>query len=336
MLKPLLSLQALNPTHLLKRNFQLVRRGKLIYLRRMRTIISPQPLTEIQAELNYAQSLGLTRDGKQMYLYRTAQQTPLLLELGRLREIAFRAVGEGSGTACDTDQYDYYYDHLILWDPLQQEIVGAYRMLRTGEHIQTGHPLCSLYTASLFDYQPAMQDLIPQGLELGRSFVQPKYWGNYSLDYLWQGIGAYLRYYPHLRYLFGPVSISDQLPPRAKALLVNFYRKHFQWSGPSLVKARTPYKMKEKYRHIADTFGQRPYADELPVLKQRLRNMKVNIPTLYKQYGEACEAGGVSFCDFNIDKSFGNCLDAFIMLDIERMRPLKRKRYLGDLGFAQH
>ena len=131
--------------------------------------------------------------------------------LGRLRELSFRAVGEGSGTRRDLDRYDAHYDHLILWDPQDLEIAGAYRMVRTAKVLQEQGPE-GLYTHSLFEFTPGMQPFLQQGLELGRSFVQPRYWGRRSLDYLWFGIGAYVRRYPECRYLFGPVSLSRDMP----------------------------------------------------------------------------------------------------------------------------
>jgi putative hemolysin len=151
---------------------------------------------------------------------------PLLRELGRLREIAFRAVEEGSGKRRDTDSYDDDYLHLILWDDEDLEIVGAYRFMPTAMQVER-RGLEGLYSYSLFHYDDKMQDVLEHGIELGRSFIQPRYWGRRGLDYLWSGIGAYLARYPHYRYLFGPVSISGGLPPAARDLLVAFYRLWF-------------------------------------------------------------------------------------------------------------
>lgn len=165
----------------------------------------------LKRELAQAECLGTTADGKTIYLWqRNGQEdVPILRELGRLREIAFRAVGEGSGKRRDTDSYDDDYLHLILWDNEDLEIVGAYRFIPTAMREPE-----ALYSYSLFHYDDKMQDILEHGIELGRSFIQPRYWGRRGLDYLWSGIGAYLARYPHYRYLFGPVSISGGLPPR--------------------------------------------------------------------------------------------------------------------------
>src|SRR5690606_37014068 len=128
-----------------------------------------------------------TQDGKHIYLYRYDANSPILREIARLREIAFRAVEEGTGRRRDLDNLDTWYTQLILWDADDLEIAGAYR-LGDANAIVAERGLDGLYSHSLFEYhQQRMAPFIAQGLELGRSFVQPKYWGKRSLDYLWQG-----------------------------------------------------------------------------------------------------------------------------------------------------
>jgi putative hemolysin len=179
-------------------------------------IARPEDRATLKRALAQAECLGNTSDGKTIYLWqRNGQEdAPLLRELGRLREIAFRAVEEGSGKRRDTDSYDDDYLHLILWDEDDLEIVGAYRFMPTAMQIEK-RGVEGLYSYSLFHYDDKMQDVLEHGIELGRSFIQPRYWGRRGLDYLWSGIGAYLARYPHYRYLFGPVSISGGLPPAA-------------------------------------------------------------------------------------------------------------------------
>ena len=128
------------------------------------------------------------------------------------------------------------YQHLVLWDPEQLEIVGAYRLADADTLVkQSGRE--GLYTDTLFNYQPEIKPYFEQGLELGRSFVQPKYWGKRSLDYLWYGIGAFITRYPQFRYLFGPVSISNSLPKKAQNLLVHYYQHYFS-SATSLAQPK--------------------------------------------------------------------------------------------------
>jgi putative hemolysin len=205
-------------------------------------IAPPEDRAALAASIERCEILGRTPDEKIIYLYRrsdTETFSPILHELGRLREIAFRAVGEGTGRALDLDRYDDDYYHLILWDARQTEIVGAYRFIPTAERIRQGG-MKSLYSHNLFDYHRGMDAILENGIELGRSFIQPAYWGKRGLDYLWQGIGAYLARYPQYRYLFGAVSISGALPAAARDLLVSFYRLHFPPRRAAAV-SRRPY-----------------------------------------------------------------------------------------------
>ncbi|WP_428242067.1 GNAT family N-acetyltransferase [Gynuella sp.] len=305
---------------------QLFRKGKVIQLRFLQKLIEPQSNDVIAGEISSFPCLGKTRDGKQIYLCQFSSQTALLKELGRLREIAFRAVGEGSGKPYDIDQFDFYYEHLILWDERNREIVGAYR-LGNVQKIRQRSECTSLYTETLFQFNPSFDEVLSSGLELGRSFVQPKYWGNRSLDYLWYGIGAYLKYHPEIRYLYGPVSISGQLPGRAKALIASFYASHFN-NGQNWVSPKNAYKIPKKYREICH-FGA-DYRGEFKELQERLKRMGLTVPTLYKQYAEVAEIGGVTFCAFNIDVDFGYCLDGFVVVDLSALKENKRKRYLGE------
>jgi putative hemolysin len=244
-----------------------------------------------------------------------------LHELGRLREIAFRAVGEGSGRRLDLDCYDNYYYHLILWDSYRLDIVGAYRFAPTDEYKNTK----MLYSDTLFDYNEQMNEILKYGIELGRSFIQPKYWGKKGLDYLWQGIGAYLAKNPKYRYLFGPVSISSSIPSAARDLLVSFYRLYF--SAENLVAiSKRPYPSTQLL--AAKTFVGNDYCEDMRSLKSMLNNMNCGIPTLYKQYSELCEQGGVRFIDFGIDPDFNDCVDGLVLVDISMLKTSRYERYI--------
>lgn len=276
----------------------------------------------LKRELAQAECLGTTADGKTIYLWQRNSQedVPILRELGRLREIAFRAVGEGSGKRRDTDSYDDDYLHLILWDNEDLEIVGAYRFIPTAMREPE-----ALYSYSLFHYDDKMQDILEHGIELGRSFIQPRYWGRRGLDYLWSGIGAYLARYPHYRYLFGPVSISGGLPPAARDLLVAFYRLWFPASHP-LAASRRPYPA--SLPEVLAQFSGEDYVEDLTRLKSLLGNLGCGIPPLYKQYSELCEPGGVQFIDFGSDPAFNNCVDGLVLVDLCYLKANRYQRYI--------
>ena len=290
-------------------------------------IARPEDRATLKRALAQAESLGKTSDGKTIYLWqRNGQEdAPLLRELGRLREIAFRAVEEGSGKRRDTDSYDDDYLHLILWDEDDLEIVGAYRFMPTAMQIEK-RGVEGLYSYSLFHYDDKMQDVLEHGIELGRSFIQPRYWGRRGLDYLWSGIGAYLARYPHYRYLFGPVSISGGLPPAARDLLVAFYRLWFPATHP-LAASRKPYPA--SLPDVLAQFGGVDYVDDLTKLKSLLGNLGCGIPPLYKQYSELCEPGGVQFIDFGSDPAFNNCVDGLVLVDLCYLKTNRYQRYIG-------
>ncbi|WP_437125102.1 lysophospholipid acyltransferase family protein [Erwinia papayae] len=271
--------------------------------------------------------LGKTSDNKMIYLWRRNGEdaVPLLRELGRLREIAFRAVGEGSGRRRDLDDYDDDYYHLILWDEETLDIVGAYRFMPTAEQLKL-KGLEGIYSHSLFHYGDQMEPVLQQGIELGRSFIQPAYWGKRGLDYLWLGIGAWLAKYPQYRYLFGPVSISGGMPLAARDLLIAFYRLYFSPALPMAV-SRRPYPA--SLPDVLAQFTGQDYQEDLRRLKRLLNNLGTGIPPLCKQYSELCEAGGVQFIDFGSDPDFNHCIDGLVMVDLTRLKASRYQRYIG-------
>ncbi|MBD8897553.1 lysophospholipid acyltransferase family protein [Rhodanobacter sp. DHG33] len=267
--------------------------------------------------------LGCTGDGKQIRLARHAGGSPLLQEIGRLRELSFREVGEGTGRSRDLDAYDAHYDHILVWDAQASRIAGAYRVMRGAEALAHSG-LAGLYTASLFRYEDEAVPRLASGLELGRSFVVPDYWGSRSLDYLWQGIGAYLQRYPGVRYLYGAVSISAAMPSAASEQIVDYYRR-YHGSAQLLATARRPFV----------PAGAAPMPNEqedggaaFDALKTALGRLGASVPMLYKQYTELCEPGGARFLAFGVDPDFSGAIDGLIEVDLECVRPRKRQRYL--------
>ncbi|MCF6436303.1 lysophospholipid acyltransferase family protein [Pseudoalteromonas sp. MMG022] len=283
---------------------------------------------ELKKALETCELLGQTHDGMQIYLYQYQGSSVIFRELGRLREIAFRAVGEGSGKRRDIDKYDMHYQHLVLWDPNQLELVGAYRLASAKQVIEE-YGQQGLYTDSLFRYSNKMQSYFQHGLELGRSFVQPKYWGRKSLDYLWYGIGAFVKRYPEHRYLFGAVSLSNSLPDEAKAMLVYHYSHYFS-SLPDHAEPKNEFKLtSQQVSQYQALFDGNDIKEDFAELKHVLANMGAQVPTLFKQYTELCDNDGANFLCFSIDPDFNNCIDGLVLVDLTKIKPQKAKRYLG-------
>ncbi|MGB1111290.1 MAG: GNAT family N-acetyltransferase, partial [Gammaproteobacteria bacterium] len=291
-----------------------------------RAIAHPESRQALRRELQEAELLGQTQDGKRIYLFDWRPESAVMREIGRLREVTFRRVGEGSGKRRDLDDYDRYYRHIVLWDEDDLEVVGAYRIGET-DSIVGERGESALYSHSLFKYGQGMQPYLSHSIELGRSFVQPRYWGSRALDYLWQGIGAYLDSRPAIRFMFGPVSISDSFTKGAKDLMVHYYSRFYGFDEP-VVTPRQPYQIAAAEQgDMAHLFEDLDAAAAFRVLKEHLSHYGVAVPTLYKQYTDLCEEPGSRFLGFNIDPDFANCVDGLILVDTHYVKDKKAARY---------
>jgi len=311
---------------LFKKQVYRIGKGKSSLFPTEKAIAHPENPQLLRQEIQKCELIGETKDNKTIYLYTHKPNDCLMREIGRLREVAFRAVGEGTGNRRDIDQFDQRYFHIVLWDANELEVVGAYRLNSTHKALKPSGKQ-KVYSATLFDFQPSISPYIKQGLELGRSFVQPKYWGTRSLEYLWYGIAAFLNKNPQYRYLIGPVSISNTYSKTAKDMLIYFYSQYFgcnkQW-----VLAKTPYIIDEQStEHLERLFENLDTREAFALMKSQLSHMGYSVPVLYKQYSELCEIGGVQFLDFNIDPDFSDCVDGLVMVDALKIKEIKRKRY---------
>lgn len=314
-------------TKLLRKHVYQLGRGRQGTFRTTKNIVHPTDKKLILQDIAAAEVLGETDDKIRILLVRHADAPALMREIGRLRELTFRKVGEGTGRKIDLDEFDAYYMHIVLWDPAALEVVGAYR-LAAGDEVYGNLGMSGFYTSTLFRFSEEFEKYLPQSLELGRSFVQPDYWNSQALDYLWHGIGAFLAARPQYNYLFGPVSVSASYTPEARELLVFFYRKWFgRKDAPVRAKHRFAFH-KGAEEKLATLFKGEDYKQGFKELKQNLKHYGYAVPTLYKQYTELCEAGGVSFFDFGIDKDFNNSLDGFIYLEIGKIKEAKLERYI--------
>ncbi|RXI46692.1 GNAT family N-acetyltransferase [Malaciobacter mytili] len=314
--------------NLYKKHLYSLKKTKKSFFITQKAIAHPQNRKDLIAELKKSELIGETKDGKKIYLYDYSEDSIVLKELGRLRELSFRKVGEGINKKRDTDKYDIYYRHIILWDENDLEIVGSYR-IGDGDFINKNIGVKGFYSNTLFKYHNGFSEYLRNSIELGRSFVQPKYWGTRALDYLWYGIGAYLKRNPHIKYMFGPVSISASFPKIAKDMLI-FYYSHYYLNDNNFVEARLAYQYSSNIQDIKELFVLNDKKNDFKILKSSLNNMGVAVPTLFKQYSEVCEEGGVEFFAFNIDPNFSDCVDGFILVQIDKLKDSQRKRYIGE------
>jgi putative hemolysin len=306
--------------------YRLGRRRGLIFGGQV-ALAHPEPVDRVAMELAQSEKLADLGDGKQLIVLRGSSDSAALREIGRLRELTFRKVGEGTNTRRDVDSFDAHYEHLVLWDPKSLRIVGSYR-LGHGGHVIAARGMSGLYTSSLFQYSPALESRLAQGLELGRSFIAPAYWRSRALDQLWQGIGLYLQRHPELRYLFGPVSMSVNLPLQAREWIAAAHQHYF--GAPGLAAARQPFRVSQDVLEgVRRELEGLDAASGLGKLRHHLDALGVSLPVLYRQYVDLVEPDGVQFLDFGEDPGFSGCVDGLVMLDLARLKPAKRARYLG-------
>jgi putative hemolysin len=255
----------------------------------------------------------------------------VLREIGRLREIAFRKAGEGTGRALDLDEFDRHYLHLVLWNRKTREVAGAYRLGPTPD-ILPRYGIRGLYTSTLFHYQKDLFERLGPALELGRSFIRPEYQKQYApLLMLWKGIGRYVASRPECATLFGGVSISRDYTPVSRHLLVRFLEAHRAGHLAQLLSPRRPYRPDERRLRRTGVMQRAPQdVEELSALIADLESDGKGVPILIKQY---LKLGG-RLLAFNVDRAFSDALDALILVDLENAPAPLLERCLGKPGAA--
>ncbi len=313
-------------TRLLRRHVYRIGKNKSGLYKTEKTIIHPVDRKLLKTEISKAEKLISVDERKKLYLVDYPQAENLIKEIGRLREVTFRKVGEGTGEKSDIDIFDKTYRHIVLWDEEELEIIGSYRLGFCKEIMQE-YGINGLYNASLFDFHDAFVTCLEQSVELGRSFIQEKYWKSNALDLLWQGIALVVFNRANIKYLYGAVSISDNYSNYAKSLIVYYYQKWYPSEQP-LASAKNRFSFsKQEENQLNKVINTDNPIDDLKILKQTLRIYGYSIPILFRQYVELCDEGGVRFLDFSVDPHFSNCVDGLILLRLDKLKAKKRERY---------
>jgi len=258
----------------------------------------------------------------------TAARLPLLmLEMGRLRELSFRAVGEGSGRSIDIDRFDQHYRQLFVWNARRQELVGAYRMGLTDE-ILAAQGIDGLYTSTLFEYSPRALEQLGPAIELGRSYVRREYQRRpLPLLLLWRGIGVFFARHPRYTIIFGPVSISDEYLTMSKKLLMAFLETHRALTGlAEAVRPRNPPQL-GGLNELDPEHAQSVIRDveEVDQAVRDLENGERAMPVLLRQYLRL----NARLLAFNVDPDFGNVVDALLYMDMRGVHPRILDFYMG-------
>jgi len=279
------------------------------------------------------EQLLLESEGYEVFFARSDQIPRLLREIGRLREVCFRQVGEGTGKSLDLDRFDRYYTHLFLWNREQKEVVGAYRLGQV-DLILERFGRKGLYTSTLFDYRSGFLHRIEKGIELGRSFVRTEYQKLYApLFLLWRGIGHFVASNPRHTVVFGPVTISDTYSAVSKGLMISYLtNNHYAPDLARYVRPRTPVRRRSLQTAGFDATADLPAdIDHLSSLISEIEADRKGIPVLLRHY---VKMGG-KLMGFNIDPSFGNGLDGLILVDLLKCDSKILERYMGRVGAAK-
>ncbi len=258
----------------------------------------------------------------------------VLREIGRLREVTYREIGEGTNAEIDLDQYDAYYRHVFIWNPAAREIVGAYRM-GLADEILAEKGVEGLYTHTCFKFGPELVERLQPAIELGRSFVRREYQKAFSsLMLLWKGIVAFVARHPKYRSLFGPVSISNDYLEASRQLMMRALRaSHFDGELAPLISPRcAPRKAGRAEWALPEYDAVTGDLEQVSKLVQEIEPDQKAIPVLLRQY---VKMGGRILC-FNVDPAFNFSLDGFIAISIPDIDPRVLKRYMGTEEFAAY
>ncbi len=302
----------------------------------MKPIISPIDRALLLQELSEERFLRSTsKGGNEIYVI-TAQDSPhTMREVGRLREVAFRDAGGGTGEELDIDAEDLAedgYKQLIVWDPKEQEIVGGYRYI-VSRSTHTPH----LSTEHYFHFSDLFRkNYLPYTIELGRSFVQPLYQGSrnnargiYSLDNLWDGLGALVVQNPDMRYFFGKVTMYESYNSEARNLLIAFLRKYFP-DPDRLVEPLNPIPLHIDFEAMAALYSADNYAEDYKTLTREVRQLGENIPPLINSYMSLSPS--MKVFDTVSNTEFGGVEETGILITIRDIYQSKSDRYFKIEG----
>jgi putative hemolysin len=298
---------------------------------RQESLVAPVSPTLMADELaRLPEEAVLLTSGEFAVIEAKAADIPLTLkEIGRLRELTFRKVGEGTGKACDLDSFDIHYRHLFLWNTERREVAGAYRIGRTDELLAARGPK-GIYTSTLFVLKSSFFDRISPALEMGRSFVRPEYQKSYApLLLLWKGLARLVAREPRYRVLFGPVSISNAYKNASRRLMAGYFEgKDTNGGLARLVRPKTPLRGQTWLARAAKSLVSD--LDDLLTLIDDIEADGKGIPVLLRQY---LKLGG-KLLAFNVDRDFANALDGLIVVDLLTADPRQLERYMGKEGLA--
>lgn len=302
----------------------------------MKEIIAPLPKSIIEEELVSSGLVRLTRKGgNEIYIVDNKNAPNTLLEIGRLREVTFRASGGGTGEEMDLDEYDtgeICYKQLIVWSPVEKEIVGGYRFILCDEAIDSEGTI-HLSTTHYFDFTKRfLTDYLPFTIELGRSWVQPMFQpsvdprkGLFALDNIWDGLGALVRFYPEKKYFFGKVTMYPNYNTDCRDFLLHFMHHYFP-DTENLMQPYHPLVQNYDKAYVESQLQDLDFKDGFKVLNGHIREKGEFIPPLvniYMNLSPTMKTFGTA-----VNPDFGNVEETGILVTIADIFPDKKERHV--------
>lgn len=304
----------------------------------MKPVVPPVDVELIEAELTQEAFVRKTNNGNNEIYIVTGDTAPhVLREIGRLREITFRDAGGGTGKDIDLDIFDdgpHPFKQLFVWNPVEKEIVGGYRFLRGDDFKLDDSGIALSPTARLFNLSSRfINDYLPYTIELGRSFVQPRYQptfnlrrGLYSLDNIWDGLGAIIVDNPDVKYLFGKITMYPQYQVDARDAILFFMNKFFPGDN-SLVYAKKPLFAKGNTEGLDQLFSAQDYEDNYKKLVRYVRDKQTTIPPLVNAYMNL--SSSMKTFGTAINSGFGNVEETCILMTIADVYDVKKARHIN-------
>ena len=302
-------------------------------------IIQPIDKELLKSELTPERQLRMTNKSNNEIYVITAHNSPnVMKEIGRLREIAFREAGGGTGKSMDIDEFDTMdncYKQLIVWNPEAEEIIGGYRyLLGTDVELdENGQPI--LATGHMFHFSDKfMKDYMPQTIELGRSFVSLEYQSSkmgakslFALDNLWDGLGALTVVMPNVKYFFGKMTMYPSYVRKGRDMILYFLKKHFN-DHDNLIKPMKPLKIETDEKELEQLFCEESFKDDYRILNREVRKMGYNIPPLVNAYMGLSPT--MKMFGTAINYGFGDVEETGILIAVDEILEENRIRHIDS------
>jgi hypothetical protein len=303
----------------------------------MKPVIDPVPVTILKSELSKERFVRHSNNGSnEIYIVSWQDSPNVVKEIGRLREVTFRAAGGGTGKDCDLDEYDLStmpYKQLLVWNPEEEEITGGYRFIRCIDSLNEKNE-AELATTELFYFTDKFKkDYLPYTIELGRSFVQPKYQpsadnrkGLFSLDNLWDGLGAIAVDNPDIKYFFGKVTMYRHFDAIARDMILSFMHYFFP-DKENLVKPIHALPITQDVSEFLDSIKDLDYKEAHKILNKNVRALGENIPPLVNSYmnlSSTMKTFGTALNDH-----FGEVEETGILVTLDDIYETKKERHVN-------